>query len=316
MSLVACRMSEPTITPSSTAPTRAAAPSSTAPPPLTGRDEGLAAELAVLARLDALAGADRSKAERANLAWCERAHRRRSEALLAEAPETRPSAPTGSAAPSLPPLPTVASPTSGAAARKGADRALSRAVSGHRDRAIALSGAESLFWASLAAAATQSRVVVAAEDRVELPGEEPEHGPYQPLTEVAAAQALLTQVHAIVFGYQVALAPVPAQDGQSWVARLEQHRVVRDQVAELLRDRGASVPAAEPEYETGDAADSVGAARDLVARMESALLPFTGAWVAACRGADRRRAVGWLLTGARIAVSSGAAPRLWPGWPD
>ncbi len=303
--------------------TRPAPPTRTPPPPLVGVAAGREAELDVLGRLEALADLDLDRADRARIAWCQLAHRRRVEVLLTERPTLReklpsstPATPDPTAAVVLPfpPLPSVSVPKSVASGKKALAKDLATLAKGHRARARETSGAETLLWASMAAGAVQDREVLAAA--ADPAPSEADHLPYVTKKEVRAAQELLSQVHAMVFGYSVALTPIAAADSQEWSLRLEQHRQFRDRLAELLRDRGAAVPAAEPEYETGDAADDPKQARALVAHMEDALLVFSGAWVAACRADQREAAVAWLVDGAAAAVRAGAGPRLWPGWTD
>lgn len=311
--------------------TRPAPPTRTPPPPLVGVTDGRRAETNLLAALEALSGPDLdeesgldlAEEDRARIAWCKQAHRRRIEVLLTEVPALReklPSSlppspdPTSPVILPFPPLPSVATPKSVASGKEALAEDLASLAEGHRVRAGRATGDEALLWASMAAGAVQEQVLL--DGPAPAPVEEADHLPYVTRTEVLAAQELLSQVHALVFGYSVALTPISAQDGQAWELRLEQHRQFRDRLAELLRDRRAAVPAAEPEYETGDAADDPQQARELVAHMEDALLIFSGAWVAASREDEREAAVSWLVDGARAAIRAGAAPRLWPGWSD
>ena len=268
-----------------------------------------------------------------NLAVAADVHERHLVALSLPSPETRPgttgpptsgspspgapspSAPSTSVQP--PALPEVRLPDTQAAAMKALGSVLGKVRAGHLDRSASADGSVALLWACLAAAAAQGSVLTRRSSAVAAPPDEPEHPPYRAMTPTAAAQALLAQLHAIVFGYQVALTPLSGDTAEPHRARLAELRQHRDVVATVLRDLDAEVPAAEPEYDTGGRITTDKAAVALVARMEHALLPHLGNWVAATEdGGHRRTAAGWLGSATADAVRAGATTSWWPGWPD
>lgn len=227
---------------------------------------------------------------------------------------TSPTAPATSVPP--PVLPTVSLPAKQDAALKALGTALGTVRAGHLDRAADADGEVALLWASLAAAVAQTSVLVRRSTAAPAPPDEPEHPPYRVMSPAAAGQALLAQLHAAVFGYQVALTPLTDEAAEPYRERWDELRRQRDVVATMLRDLGAKVPVAEPEYDTGKRITTDGAAVALVGRMEHALLPHLGNWVAASENDHRRTAASWLGSATANAVQAGARPSWWPGWPD
>jgi len=266
----------------------------------------------------ALAGATRYKLTSGQTKNLERAatlHRRHLEVLSTPEATTRPR-------PSASATATTAPPSIG---KLDSDRskgfkafraAMSKLEQEHLGRVGATSGMTALLWASLAASIAQSVVVAGRETSSPEPATEGDHLPYEPMTDIAAAQALLTQLHALVFGLQAALAPLSGDAATPYQDRLVRARIQRDHLVDWLRDQDADVPAAEPEYDLGGSISKSSQAYALVARMETALLPFAGDWVAAAAIELSRQAAEWLADGAGIAVLAGAAPTVWPGWRD
>jgi len=331
-----CTVEDPAVRPTDPPPAPPTPPAPPPPPP--GLDGAVADESRALASCLALAERDLSDGQLANLAVAADIHHRHLVALALPRPQTRPGtdrpSPSGSsgsqASPSVdapsptapstlvgsPALPTVHLPKKPGDAVKAFDAAIDEVCTGHLGRAAATDGAVALLWASLAAGAAQSGALAHRSPAVSAPPTEPDHPPYRSMTTAAAARALLAQLHAIVFGYQVALAPLDQQEAERPLARLADLRHHRDVLAAVLRDQDVEVPVAEPEYDTGGPVTTAAAATTLIGRMEQALLPHLGNWVAAADAEHRRVAAQWLVDGTVTALRNDAAPLRWPGWPD
>lgn len=331
-----CTVGDPAVRPTGPPPAPPTPPAPPPPPP--GLDGAVADESRALAWCRALAERDLSDGQLANLAVAADIHHRHLVALALPRPQTRPgtappspSSTSGSQAPSSaavpspsapstlvgsPSLPRVHLPEEPEDAMEAFDAAIDEVCTGHLGRASATDGAVALLWASLAAGAAQSGLLAHRSAAAPAPPAEPEHPPYRPMTLVAAAQALLAQLHAIVFGYQVALAPLAQEDPEVHVVRLADLRHHRDVLATVLREQDAEVPVAEPEYDTGGPVTTITAATTLIRRMEQALLPHLGNWVAAADAEHREAAAQWLVDGTIAGMRNDAPPVRWPGWPD
>lgn len=322
--LAGCTLTDPTVGPSGSTVPPVPPPSPTPaapPPPLEGSSAGAASEASAIAWCAALAAAATTyqlgAGQTGNLALAGSLHRRRLAVLTGPEPTTRPVPSDGPTAgtptlPSIPPAPTL-DPNRG----KGftAFRTnLGRLRAEHLGRVAGASGMTALLWASLAAGVQQSSVLADRAAAAPRPTTEASHPPYEPSTDVAAAQGFLAQLHALAFGLQASLAPLSGAAATPYQQRLVRARIQRDHLVAWLRNRGANVPVAEAEYDLGGVINSPAAALALVARMESALLPFAGDWVAAAEATERRGAAEWLADGAGVAVQAGAAPAVWPGW--
>ena len=139
------------------------------------------------------------------------------------------------------------------------------------------------------------------------------------LSDVEALQAVVRQLHALVFGYQLALGRLPAStsDGRRALASLEDHRRLRNRLEQELIRRSANVPAAAPAYVPPVRPTTAARSAALIQRMETALRPFCGLWLAsATKPGDRRRALDTLAETDATARSWGAALTAWPGWQD
>jgi len=101
------------------------------------------------------------------------------------------------------------------------------------------------------------------------------------------------------------------------LAALELHRQQRDDLIAWLTNRSHDVPAAEAAYVPTVVPTSSSTARRLIRRMETALMPFCGIWLAAAgSGPERARALRALRTTARTAGEWGAGLQAWPGYAD
>ena len=132
-----------------------------------------------------------------------------------------------------------------------------------------------------------------------------------------AVQALVGQLHAIVYGYQLAIGQMPVASGQHGraVRELRSTRVQRDRLIAWLNRRKADIPAAEPAYVPTVVPRDGASAAKLIRSMHVALLPFCGQWLAAAGDADRKRALTTLASTAGRARSWDAPLPAWPGYP-
>jgi hypothetical protein len=196
---------------------------------------------------------------------------------------------------------------------------LESASTGYTDNATHTSGSSALLWGSLAVSSVMAADAIGGGGPVTTPPADPP-APLPQVSDVAAGQQLLAQLHAIVWGYRVALAALDASSDQSARARATDDLRVRmrdrDRLGEWLAGRSAKAPAAEPAYALPIDPTSASRARSLIMIMESALLPFAGQWLAACDATARPAALAGLMSSGRSSVSCGGPPRTWPGWPD
>ncbi|HSU37837.1 MAG TPA: DUF4439 domain-containing protein [Propionibacteriaceae bacterium] len=190
------------------------------------------------------------------------------------------------------------------------------AAKAHRKTALTSSGLHALRLGSMSVAAagfatavtdaSPAKVTSAADDR-----------PPPLLSDVEAVQALVGQLHAVVYGYQLAIGQMPAASGPRGraVRELRSTRVERDRLIAWLKRRKADIPAAEAAYVPTVVPRDGASAAKLIRAMHIALLPFYGQWLAAAGDADRKRALTTLTSAAGRADSWRAplAPR--PGYP-
>jgi hypothetical protein len=186
----------------------------------------------------------------------------------------------------------------------------------HRATAVGVSGPPALLWGSLSVAAGSYAAALDGRPAGSVVATPTEPTPMPLLSDVAAMQALLSQLHAVAYGYQLALGQLPAasrrhRDG---LAGLGSVRRLRDQLTAALVKRSARVPIAEPAYVPSVQPESADSAAGLMQRMEVALLPFVGSWLAAARRPDRRPALDALSETAERATTWGAVPQSWPGF--
>jgi hypothetical protein len=130
-------------------------------------------------------------------------------------------------------------------------------------------------------------------------------------------QDLVAQLHALIYGYQLAIGqlPVLSKRHQRAVAELLQQRILRDRLITILTRRGAAVPVAKPAYVPAVRVHDPATAARSIQLMRSALLPYGGLFLAAANQADRTFAFDTLNGAAGIANAWGAALTAWPGWP-
>jgi hypothetical protein len=186
----------------------------------------------------------------------------------------------------------------------------------YRNAALKAEGSDALLWGSLSLAA---RSFAAAIGSANPPATRPvaDRQPVEVLSEAAAVQELVRQLHAIVYGYQLAIGKLKVFSKQHLKAEREllAQRIFRDRLIAWLKKHSADVPAAEAAYVPSVVPRNAATAGKLIMRMQTALQPFCGLWLAAAATpADRQQALTALSNATKIARSWGAALGAWPGW--
>lgn len=307
--LAACSTSAPdldgpTRTPGPADRSGSPSPSPTPPPPLAGARAAASTELGLAALARAVLAGPRSaelnRDQRRLLGFVAEAHRAHATALDPAAPAPRPA---DLARLTLPQVLARLAKNQGTAA-----------VS-HRTAALAVTGPDALRFGSVAAATGLYARVVTAEEAVPT-GAAPRTPPVLPAsTDLAAVQALVAQLHAVVYGYQLAIGRMPVagrRDDQA-VDELRDHRIRRDRLIGWLRRRGAEVPVPEPAYKPSVEVRDGPTGIRLVRSMLVALQPFAGVWLAAAAEPEREWALDFFLTTADLARGWGAPLPVWPG---
>lgn len=278
------------------------------------READLAAAMEDLSRADGVSADLREQAT--PLAMGHRAHL---VALASPDPVARPTAlPTGGPGTPRPvPSPSITSGggTDQAARVNNVQSLLTRAAEDYRARALATEGQQALLWASLHAYAIGAQSAVQNRQTQLAPATEPR--PLQVWSDVEAMQQVVRQVHALIFGYQAALAPMTGEDSRTVTRLLNERRSLRTRLSDLLRERNEQVPAAEAAYQLPTEPTDRAAGARIIATMESAFRPFAGGWVAAATDASTRElALNTLQESASTAGQWGADLPIWPGWPN
>ena len=248
-------------------------------------------------------------ARKALLVGIEAAHLEHATALLGDQPTSRPNAP---AADPIKPADNVTTLEAEFLRLRVAEQ---RQAVRHRKAALGTTGSSALLWGSMSVAASSYGAALRSTRPVAVRKPKP-HLPLPQLSDVEAAQELVRQLHAIVYGYQLAIGRLTDRNAQAVAgARLRGQRVLLDTLTSSLVARGAAVPVAEPAYEpSGNPRSSASAAR-LIKTMEVALAPFCGLWLAAAtNGSDRSRAFSALADTVATGQRWGASIRAWPGY--
>jgi hypothetical protein len=186
----------------------------------------------------------------------------------------------------------------------------------YRHAALQTKGLDALLWGSLAIASGNFAAAISS-DKPPATATVADRKPVEVLSEVAAVQELVRQLHAIVYGYQLAIGKMKVLSGTRPKAEREllAERIFRDRLIAWLRKRSAEVPAAEPAYVPSVVPRSPATAGRLIMRMQTALQPFCGLWLAAAASqADRQLALTALGSAGKTARSWGAPLNAWPGW--
>lgn len=190
------------------------------------------------------------------------------------------------------------------------------AASRYRHAALQAKGLDALLWGSLSLSAASFAAALGSANppRTRRVGN---RKPVEILTEVAAVQELVSQLHAMVYGYQLAIGKMKVLSKQRATAEREllNQRIFRDRLIAWLRKHSAEVPAAEPAYVPSVVPRNPATAGRLIMQMQTALQPFCGLWLAAAASqADRQQALSALSAAMKTARSWGAPLSAWPGW--
>ena len=218
------------------------------------------------------------------------------------------------------PLPTLAPAKIGGMSLNSSLALLSRregaAASRYRSAARKAKGSEALLLGSLSAAAGSFASALGSSNP---PGTSPvaNRQPVEVLSEIAAVQELVRQLHAIVYGYQQAIGQFKVLSRQRPKAEREllAQRIFRERLIAWLRKHAADVPAAAPAYVPSIVPRNPATAGKLIMRMQTALEPFCGLWLAAAvTQPDRQQALNALTNAMKTAHSWGAPLAAWPGY--
>ena len=189
------------------------------------------------------------------------------------------------------------------------------AARSHAKAALDSSGSAALLWASMSVAASRYAAALGHDGAVPIGSSK--RGQLPALSVDQAVAELVAQLHALVYGYQLAIGklPVLGKRHARAVTELLRVRVLRERLISILTKRSITVPIPQPAYVPSLRVHDAASAEKLIARMQSALLPFCGLFVAAATGKDRQLAFDTLAATARIARSWGGPLSAWPGWP-
>lgn len=304
------------------AATPPAAPTPAPTPVLAGSLDAAALETALAGQASSLGGRSGLPAgQRARLELVAADHRRHAIALAAPQPTRRPTVlptPTGSStgspsdSPSATRLPRLSRDVDDAVDDLQAQ--LLAAAKTYARTTVHTTGSTALLWGSLTVSARMAADAVArtstvTAEKLTAPADLPL------VTDTAAAQQLVAQLHAIIWGYRAALAAMSGAPRDRATADLRTRMVNRDRLTGWLQRRKQQVPAAEPAYLPPVAPTTSARAARLILVMETALLPFAGQWLAACDESSRAAALSGLSSTGRTTVYWGGPPRTWPGWP-
>ena len=257
---------------------------------------------------------DLSGAQRRLLTFLRDAHADHAVALAGADPTSRPTTATPSPHATAPDL---AKPSLSASLKRLAQQEAAQATA-HRRIAATSSGLAALVAGSLSAAADSYAAALGAGTPPSVSAKKARRAAPL-LTDVVAAQQLVTQLHAVVYGYQLAIGKLryTSSARRRAVSELAATRTLLDARIAFLLDHKADVPPAEPAYAPSSTVSSPGEAEGLVRGMQARLEPFVGLTLAAA-GTDtaRSQALTLLVGTCRTARAWGAPLQAWPGWPD
>jgi Domain of unknown function (DUF4439) len=185
----------------------------------------------------------------------------------------------------------------------------------HAKAAVASSGPPALLWASMSVAASSYASALGSDEAASIATSRRRELPA--LSADRALTELVAQLHALVYGYQLAIGklPVLGKRHARAVEELLRVRILRERLISILTERSITVPVPKSAYVPSLRVHDPASAQKLISRMQSALLPFCGLFMAAATGDDRQLAFDTLAATARTAYSWGASIRAWPGWP-
>ena len=199
----------------------------------------------------------------------------------------------------------------------------SEAAVAHRASALTTKGLASLLWGSLAVSAVHLTATLKAAD---LAGDSPDptvatvaavraRAPMPLVPVVEAEQEMVRQLHAVVYGYQLALGRLTGARRDTAAVELRRHRILRDRLTARLLNRKAEVPVAHAAYVPSTNPRNATTAAKLIRQMETALVPFCGLWLAAATApAERTEALNEVGRTLTVARRWGASLPAWPGW--
>lgn len=257
---------------------------------------------------------DLSGDQRRLLTFVRDAHADHAVALAGDDPSSRPT--TAAPSPSAK-APGLAKLSLGDSLKRLAGQEATQAAA-HRRTAASATGLAALLAGSLAVADDAYAAALRAGDPPSVSAKKARK-PAGLLTDVAASQQLVAQLHAVVFGYQLAIGKLKYASSarQRAVSELAASRRLMDDQVSFLLGRKADVPAAEPAYAPASTVRSAGDASRLVRGMQARLEPYVGLTLAAARTRPARtEALALLTTTSRRARSWGAPLQVWPGWSD
>jgi hypothetical protein len=217
--------------------------------------------------------------------------------------------------------PTSAPPVSPKPGTRPVDEALAllvkrerAAARSHAKTTLASSGFPALLWASMSVAA--SSYASALDDDAAVPIMSSKRHPLPALSADQAVAELVAQLHALVYGYQLAIGKLPVLGNRHAraVAELLRVRILRERLISILTKHSVNVPVPKSAYVPSVRVYDAASAGKLIAHMQSALLPFCGLFVASADG-DKKLAFDTLAATARTARSWRAPISAWPGWP-
>lgn len=248
---------------------------------------------------------------------------------LAHASILRTADPTDPQSPSSAPTPTPAdsgTPSSRPTFGKAVQQLLaaeSKAAAAHRTTALSTTALAALVWGSLATSAAATAAILKAADlagnatdpNVAKIGKVRSRAPMPVVTIVAAEQEMVRQLHALIYGYQLALGRLKGSRRDAAEAELRRHRVLRDRLTTRLLNRAAEVPVAKAAYVPSTNPRNAATAAKLIRQMETGFQPFCGLWLAAGTApAERTEALNQLGRTTTVARQWGASLTTWPGW--
>lgn len=293
-------------------------PGVASPAPAPSVPAAASAEQALSAYADAVLSGphrrDLSGDQRRLLTFLRDVHADHALALAGDDPTSRPT--TAAPSPSATP-PSLATLSLGDSLKRLAKRESAQAAA-HRRTATAASGLSALLTGSLAVAADSYAAALGAGSTPSVSAKKARRAAGL-LSDVAATQQLVAQLHAVVYGYQLAIGKLAYTSSarRRAVSELASTRRLLDTEIAFLLSRKAEVPAAEPAYAPSSTVRSSGDASRLVRGMQARLEPFVGLSLAAAADAKARgAALSLLQSTSRTARAWGAPLQAWPGWPD
>ncbi len=249
------------------------------------------------------AGAKLSKREQRRFRFFRDAHRAHAAALAALGGGMAP-------APTSPSTPSARTATSARVARDQA-----KAAKQCRAAALQASGREALIWGAIAvsdAAYARSASGAATARSAGAPTAT------TVLSDVAAAQERVRQLHAAIYGYQLAIGQLKVLGAarQRALRELSQLRTQLNSAIGWLTRRSAAVPAAAAAYDPPLLPKDERTSGLLIRQIQTGLQPFYGLWlVAASTTRERRQALDTLANSVALAGRWGAPLATWPGFP-